>query len=267
MGQFKKIGITYDEQVMNSFCWADRAYEISDSEPNLDVKRLGDCNSLGQEELNEIDLLIAVGNDETILKVAVLAAKENTPILGIHAWNSIPEKKSAVLMELGWDEAEIMLKYYLGGKIPTRQYPLLRVRMDDNNEYKDVLSAVYTCKTIDISTLHMSNSEFSGYKCRFLSVEVALSHAYSQGETLDYPIPREYSYEFIRTDTYKEEQHSGKISATDFKAKAVFSGGDVQGKLVVDKHLTELVWHGTKEVELCTSPLSVKLLSRRSYRK
>ena len=257
MGQFKNIGTTYDEQV-DGACHRDASIcAVNRMDHNLDLKRLGGCSSLSQEKLNGIDLLLVIGNDETIFKVVVLAARVGITILGVNA-RGLSRTKG--FLALGFYEAE-ELSSYLEGKLQAYERPLLQIRVCGTNEWKDILSAEITSgdtPAIDITTFHMNGCEFND-EFKYNSVEIGTCYARPQDEPLKPPFWH-YYYEFIGTDGKPRPPKPWKIYSEGFKLKADLSGDDVTGTLTVDKHPTELVWSRTETIEFRPSPLTTKLL-------
>ena len=257
MGQFKNIGTTYDEQVDGARHRDGSICAINRMDHNLELKRLGGCSSLNQEKLNGIDLLLVIGNDETILKVGVLAAREGITILGVNARELSCTKG---FLALGFYEAE-KLPDYLEGKFQAYERPLLQISVDGTNEWKDILSAVVTSggtPAIDITTFHMSGEKFPG-ESKLISVEISTCYARPQDEPLKLPF-WDYYYEFIRTDGKYKHSRPGRIDAPGFKLKVDLSGDDVTGTLTVDKHSTELAWSRAETIEFRPSPLITKIL-------
>ena len=238
-----------------------RDYDVCDDsirDKTLSLKRLGSCSSLNHEKLNGIDLLLVVGNDETVFKVAPLVAGKGITMLGVNARKL---SYAGGLLALGWYEAAQNLPDYIESKLQTCERPLLQMRVDGTNEWKDILSAEVTSGdtlAIDIATFHMSGCEFND-EFKLKSVKIATCYARPQDKPLEQPI-WDYYYEFIGTDGKHKYPIFGNIYAAGFKLKADLSGDDVMGTLTVDKHPTELAWSRTKTIEFRPSPLITKIL-------
>ena len=225
----------------------------------MPIKRLGGCSGLNQEKLNGIDLLLVVGNDKTLLKVAALTARKNIPILGVNAKQLY---HSGDLMALGWHEAE-NLSAYLEGELHINNHPLLRVSLEGSNECEDALIAEVTpggSPKVEI-TLHMRREIFGPFNIGLLSVETALSYVFSQCESLDNQPYWDYKYTYVEIG---KPPCDIRIEASDFKLKMVDSSDNRQAILMIDSCPSSLKWNKTGTIEFWPSPFIVKLLRRKT---
>ena len=236
----------------------------------MPLKQLGDCDSLSQEKLNGIDLLLVIGNDETIFKVAVLAAKNGITMLGVNARECYYTKE---LLALGFHEAE-NLPCYLEGKLHIEDCALLRVKMAGGDEYEDVLSDAIIRARSDSEFIRIKLNSNGGQPmlCAGLLVTTHTGSAiYANSiDPTNYPClahPRKgtYPYGYKRLQSFETREFMGGVAVeSDFKLTASVSDDNGQATLEVDGRPSKLKWNKTRTVEFCASPNGVKLLRRKT---
>ncbi|MFQ6082499.1 MAG: NAD(+)/NADH kinase [Candidatus Aminicenantia bacterium] len=106
----KPHGLEIDRALKELVNWL-RAKRISCLLEESAAKKIGVKDSLSREEIpKEADLVIVLGGDGTLLSVAHIAARNNTPVLGVNLGSL------GFLTEVPLNELYPTLDYYLQGK-------------------------------------------------------------------------------------------------------------------------------------------------------
>ena len=262
MGQFKKIGIVYNRRANGATDVAGAIRSKYGSGYEWWQAPLEGHERYDEETLDNTDLLLAIGGDGTLLKVATSVAGRDIPVLGINAG------RLGFLMELECKDAEEGIAPYLDGKTHIEEHTLLRASTPGSDEYEDALNDVVIHrgnipKAIEIK-LYLNGVEFDTYRGDGLLVSTATgstAYARSLGAPLMDPTSANYMITPIAAGL---KLYSGIVVKSDFKLKAVMIGDDQDITLTVDNRPSKLAWSKSREIELCAAPWRVKLLRKDS---